>query len=197
MKPTSPALKSRFQSLVARIRGAVPMAMFGQVGATIADHMFAGTFEDQIVVRLPEAERAMFARMFGGGAFEPMPGRPMREYVAASADVLHDDATLLAWMKRAAAYARTLPPKEKKGGKRGAAKPPTGAIAGGARRPPAQASAVKATSPKRTPVRKVAEKRSTPKRAPLPSRAAAKSPKTRAAPVKRTMARRRSRPTRG
>lgn len=116
MKSTPPALKARFQSLVAKVRGAEPKAMFGQVGAMIAEHMFAGTFEEQIVVRLPAAERALFVRMFGGGPFESMPGRPMREYVAADADVLHDDATLLAWMKRAAAYAKTLPPKATKAG---------------------------------------------------------------------------------
>lgn len=121
MKPTKPALQKRFLATAAKVPGAETRSMFGQYGALIADRMFAGTFEDLVVMRLPEPERLLYMRAFGGRAFEPMPGRPMKEYVAAPADVLHDDATLLAWMKRAAAYTKTLPPKKDKGGRKAVA----------------------------------------------------------------------------
>lgn len=121
MKPTKPALQKRFLATAAMVSGAETRSMFGQYGALIADRMFAGTFEDLVVMRLPEPERLLYMRAFGGRPFEPMPGRPMKEYVAAPADVLHDDATLLAWMKRAAAYTKSLPPKKGKGAAKSAA----------------------------------------------------------------------------
>lgn len=133
MKPTKPALKERFLATAAKVPGAETRSMFGQYGALIADRMFAGTFEDLLVMRLPEPERLLYMRAFGGRAFEPMPGRPMKEYVAAPADVLHDDATLLAWMKRAAAYTKTLPPKKGKGEPKAAA----------AKAPPARGASAK------------------------------------------------------
>jgi hypothetical protein len=43
----------------------------------------------------------------------PMPGRPMKEYVAASGPLLDDHAVLAEWIASALAYTRQLPPKTK------------------------------------------------------------------------------------
>jgi hypothetical protein len=72
--------------------------------------MVAGLHQDTTMVRLPENLRAeRFAD--GWSAFEPMPGRPMREYVAMPPDVAGDVDATRGWLERAAAYVRTLPPK--------------------------------------------------------------------------------------
>jgi hypothetical protein len=47
-----------------------------------------------------------------------MPGRPMREYVALPEQVAADPDQARAWVERAAAYVRTLPPKAPKPKKR-------------------------------------------------------------------------------
>lgn len=49
----------------------------------------------------------------GAELFAPM-GRPMREYVVLPDDVVHDPAALREWLVRSAAYAASLPPKERK-----------------------------------------------------------------------------------
>jgi TfoX/Sxy family transcriptional regulator of competence genes len=107
--------------------------MFGFPAAFINGNMFAGVFQDEIVVRLAERGREELM-VEGGSLFEPMPGRPMREYIAAPPEIVADAAKLSLWVRRALAYARRLPPKGT--GKRkaparkvrvrsGASKPPT------------------------------------------------------------------------
>ena len=50
----------------------------------------------------------------GGRTFEPMPGRPMREYVVLPAAVLGDAGALARWVRRGVDYAAGLPPKQGK-----------------------------------------------------------------------------------
>ena len=54
--------------------------MFGQLSAFVNGNMFMGIFGDDVILRLPEAERNEVIGA-GGGPFEPMAGRPMKEYV--------------------------------------------------------------------------------------------------------------------
>ena len=85
--------------------------MFGSVAAFANTNMFMGLFADELFVRLGEVERAQLTAL-GGGVLEPMPGRPMKEYVTipgwrSRADDVRD------WAGRALEYAATLPPKKK------------------------------------------------------------------------------------
>jgi len=50
----------------------------------------------------------------GGRPFEPMPGRPMREYVVVPAKMVGDPAELQTWIEKSAAFAATLEAKPKK-----------------------------------------------------------------------------------
>jgi hypothetical protein len=73
--------------------------------------MAFGLHQENMIVRLPDDERS--ARLAAGWSqFEPMPGRPMREYVALPAEVVADPDEARHWLERAAAYVRTLPPKQ-------------------------------------------------------------------------------------
>jgi len=87
--------------------------MFGYPAAFINGNMFAGLFQDKVIVRLAERERADLIRE-GGSPFEPMPGRPMREYVVLPAAVVQEKTRLSSWMKKALAHAGGLPPKTPK-----------------------------------------------------------------------------------
>ena len=84
--------------------------MFGFPAAFVNGNMSAGVFEGEVVVRLPEGRREELM-VEGGSPFEPMPGRPMKEYIAAPPEIVADAARLSLWIQRALAHARRLPPK--------------------------------------------------------------------------------------
>ena len=108
-----PDLVDRFHEAVDGIEDVEVRKMFGFPAAFIAGNMTAGVHQESIMLRLPDDERQ--ARLDAGWSlFEPMPGRPMREYVALPAEVMADATETRAWIERAAAYVRTLPPKEAK-----------------------------------------------------------------------------------
>ena len=106
-------LVDRFHEAVAGIDGVEIRKMFGFPAAFVGGNMTAGLHQDTFMVRLSEADRAQ--RLAEGWSnFEPMPGRPMREYVALPAAVIADVGAAREWIERAAEYARTLPPKAPK-----------------------------------------------------------------------------------
>jgi TfoX/Sxy family transcriptional regulator of competence genes len=106
-------LQERFREAVAGIDGLDERKMFGYPAGFIGGNMTTGLHQDAWIVRLPEEVReAQLAA--GWSTFEPMPGRPMREYLALPDEVMADAAEARAWVERAAAYVRTLPPKAPK-----------------------------------------------------------------------------------
>jgi TfoX/Sxy family transcriptional regulator of competence genes len=76
--------------------------------------MFCGLFEDQFIVRLPDAERTAFLKQPGAKVFEPMPGRPMKEYVLVPPAVVEREALLGGWLRQSLDYVGGLPPRAKK-----------------------------------------------------------------------------------
>jgi TfoX/Sxy family transcriptional regulator of competence genes len=108
-----PELVERFHEAVAGVEGAEVRKMFGSPAAFVGGNMTAGLHQDAFMVRLSDADRA--ERLADGwSTFEPMPGRPMREYVTLPADVIADMDATRRWIERAADYVRTLPPKAPK-----------------------------------------------------------------------------------
>ena len=87
--------------------------MFGCPAYFTNGNLFAGVHQSSLMVRLPENERAEVVSM-GGGPFEPMPGRPRKEYVVLPPAALDDAYLTAAWVRRGAEYAASLPPKAKK-----------------------------------------------------------------------------------
>ena len=83
--------------------------MFSYPALFVKGNMFAFTFGPKIAVRADEATRAKP----GMKRFEPMPGRPMGEYIEVPAKDM-SGAGLKRWMSSALAYADTLEPKAKK-----------------------------------------------------------------------------------
>ncbi len=88
--------------------------MFGAPCYWTAGNMFAFVHQDDVVVRLSEADRAELLAEPGAHLFEPMEGRPMREYVAFPPAMLSDREAVRSWFERGLAYTATLPPKEPK-----------------------------------------------------------------------------------
>ena len=88
--------------------------MFGCPAYFVNRNMFAGAHEDKVMLRLSEADRdEIKARYDEVAAFEPMKGRPMREYVALPATV-YDGEEFDDWLRKSYEYASSLPPKAEK-----------------------------------------------------------------------------------
>jgi TfoX/Sxy family transcriptional regulator of competence genes len=88
--------------------------MFGGPCYWTGGNMFAAVHQESIIVRLGESDRAELLALPGAHLFEPMEGRPMREYAVFPEAMLDDHAALTAWLAKGLAYAASLPPKEKK-----------------------------------------------------------------------------------
>jgi TfoX/Sxy family transcriptional regulator of competence genes len=123
--PPTPALVELFGRLLPPTGGDA-RTMFGCPCGFLGGNLFMGLFEDKLFVRLAEADRARLLAEEGAEQFDPMGGRPMREYVVVPAAWLEgdDDRRLADWVAKAARYGRSLPPKARKPARKPAAKKP-------------------------------------------------------------------------
>jgi hypothetical protein len=74
-----------------------------------------GVFGESLFVRLSELDREEAKTKAGFVAFEPMPGRAMREYWVLPPSLVKNHNDARQWVARSLAYALTLPPKKPKG----------------------------------------------------------------------------------
>jgi hypothetical protein len=113
--PTSgespPELVARFDELAALAVGADRREVFGHPSCVLHGNMFMGLYEDSLILRLAEPDRTEFLRRYGGGLFEPLPGRSMKEYVVVPPALVRT-AEVEDWVRRSLAYAEQLPPRE-------------------------------------------------------------------------------------
>ena len=105
-----PELVERFRSVLAGYPDAHQKPMFGFPAAFVGGNMATSLFREDWVVRLPDAEIEA-ARAAGAGAFEPMPGKPMKGFVTIPRAEVADDAALRGWVERGLARAASMPPK--------------------------------------------------------------------------------------
>ena len=85
--------------------------MFGQPAAFANGNMCAGTFGSDLFVRLSTKDVETLSRVPGVRPFEPMPGRPMRQYLVLPPALLGKPARAREWVERSIEYALSLPPK--------------------------------------------------------------------------------------
>jgi len=106
-----------FEKAIESVPGAQVRKMFGYPAAFVNGHMIAGLYDDYMVVRLPKDDLDAFFKLANTRTFEPMPGRPMREYGVVPPSLLKSESELVAWLGKAFDYAKSLPakpPKKKK-----------------------------------------------------------------------------------
>lgn len=84
--------------------------MFGCPAAFVNGNMFFGVFHDGLTFRLPAERLVALSETDGVGPFEPMPGRPWKEYVFADVAVC-TTADLAEWATEALEHTATLPAK--------------------------------------------------------------------------------------
>ena len=109
-KKSPPELIAAFEKAKPSGPSVTARLMFGYPALFLNGNMFAGTYQDKVVVRFGE-ERTI-AGATTAKTFEPMPGRPMKEYVVVPDVVVKSPAKLRAWVDKAHAYAKKLPAKK-------------------------------------------------------------------------------------
>jgi len=112
MHKTDPETVAVFERLVPDDLRALPGQMFGHPCAFVFGQMFLGTHGRCVVFRLGE-DRAKALAVPPVTAFEPVAGRPWRDYVQVPHDALAEDA-LQALAREALEFTAKLPPKAAK-----------------------------------------------------------------------------------
>ncbi len=93
--------------------------MFGFPAYFINNNMFCGTFEDNLFIRLSDGDREKILNEHKGvEPFEPMPGRPMKEYVVLPKSLYKNKPKYSLWINKSIDYVSSLSPKKKKKKKR-------------------------------------------------------------------------------
>ena len=111
MEKAPQALIDAFDAALPDDPRAVRKVMFGYPAAFVGGNMFAGVFAASVFVRLPEGERG---ELPGARPLEPMPGRPMKDYVVLPDAVVADAGALRRWVARGFEHGARLAPKETK-----------------------------------------------------------------------------------
>jgi TfoX/Sxy family transcriptional regulator of competence genes len=108
-----PALIELFDKSVPSAAGITRRKMFGYPAAFANGNLFIGLHQNDFIMRLSEKDRARFVAEFGERTFEPMKGRPMREYVRLPEQLFDDARKRAAWIRRSLRYAEAIAPKAK------------------------------------------------------------------------------------
>jgi TfoX/Sxy family transcriptional regulator of competence genes len=108
-----------FDKSVPSSSGITRRKMFGYPAAFANGNLFIGLHQNDFIMRLSEKDRTRFSSEFGERTFEPMKGRPMREYVRLPEELLADALKRSSWIKRSLQYARTIVPRQKSPRKKG------------------------------------------------------------------------------
>jgi TfoX/Sxy family transcriptional regulator of competence genes len=103
-----------FERATKGLPGVERRTMFGYPSVFLNGNMLASIFQDRVMVRLSETDRADAMKRAGAKPFEPTPGRGMKEYVDFPARVIADPKALRGWLERGIAYVGTLPSKAAK-----------------------------------------------------------------------------------
>jgi TfoX/Sxy family transcriptional regulator of competence genes len=113
-RKSPPELIARFDELAQLAGDTDRKLMFGYPVCVLRGNMFMGLHQDSLILRLAAADRAEFLARYGAGLFEPMPGRPMKEYVVFPPSLIYDDDAVSEWVRRSRTWADQLPAKKAK-----------------------------------------------------------------------------------
>jgi TfoX/Sxy family transcriptional regulator of competence genes len=108
---TSDERTEHFRAVLARHPEIVPRKMFGEAAGFVNGNLVTGLHAGGWFVRLKGDVRTEALALPGARLFEPMPGRPMGDYIVLPPEVVADEAALDGWLERAIATGRALKPK--------------------------------------------------------------------------------------
>ncbi len=112
------ATKAFFESILPDDPRVKVRPVFGNVAALVNGNMFSGVFGNDVFVRLPEGERTQILKEEDASPLEPMPGRPMKEYVVLPGAWRRESAKAQEWIIRSFGWASQMPEKRSKRAKK-------------------------------------------------------------------------------
>jgi TfoX/Sxy family transcriptional regulator of competence genes len=115
-KPAPAELVKAFEASLRAVPAARQRKMFGYPAAFVNGRLFAGLFEDRMILKLPAESRSALLKLPGAARFEPLPGRTMVEFIVVPPSLVKSHARLKPWLESAYAYVSAMPPKVKKKG---------------------------------------------------------------------------------
>ena len=104
------ALAGRVRRLLADTPQVCEKRMFGGLAFLVQGHMSLGVHGAELIVRLHHADSHAALAEPGARIFD-LSGRPMKGWLLVAGDALREKRLLARWVKRAVAYAQTLPKK--------------------------------------------------------------------------------------
>jgi TfoX/Sxy family transcriptional regulator of competence genes len=108
-----PELRAFLEEKAGRL-DCVQRQMFGSPAFFVNGNMFAAAHQHSLVLRLPEDAREEFLAAYDeAGQFEPMAGRPMREYVSVPESAMPGHE-FDGWLGRSHEWVSAMPEKKPK-----------------------------------------------------------------------------------
>jgi len=104
-------LVEKFSKIVPQDPRVERRKMFGYPAAFVRGNLFMGLHQEALILRLSDEDRASFLTIEGASVFEPMRGRPMREYVVVPSSMVDRATSLTRWIRRSLEYAASITPK--------------------------------------------------------------------------------------
>ncbi len=86
--------------------------MFGFPAYFVKGNMFAGLFEDKLFLRLSDKDITETKKTFNLTPFEPMAGRPMKNYMVLPKELYTNDEQFSCLLDKSMQYSAALPPKK-------------------------------------------------------------------------------------
>lgn len=114
-RKSSPEIIERFVAALPSHPDVTPRPMFGYPAAFVNGNFFTGLFEEDVLLRLPDAILPRVPEMVGQPVFNPMgKGKGMTAFYVVPERISRNVSSLAVLLEKALGPVRTLPPKEKK-----------------------------------------------------------------------------------
>lgn len=114
MSPAPQEMITLFERVIKTVPGAQVRKMFGYPTAFINGNMFAGLHDNYMIVKLAPDDLKMLMQSHKTHLFEPMPGRPMKEYVVIPPAIINSEPELVEWLGKSFDYVNSFPAKQPK-----------------------------------------------------------------------------------
>lgn len=112
------AWKKSPPELIERLKSALPphpdvqlKQMFGYPACFVKGNFFTGTFEDSLVIRLPDGLKDQFAELKDASGFNPMGGKGMKDWCVIPTDITSDERRLADFYAKTFEEVHKLPAK--------------------------------------------------------------------------------------
>jgi hypothetical protein len=115
-------LVERFKAALPSHPDLTPKQMFGFPASFVKGNFFTGLHNENVVIRLPDEVKAELKELDGAPQFDPMGGRPMKQWWVLPSNVTGDGAKLKGFIARAFVKVQPLPGKAAKPAKKKARK---------------------------------------------------------------------------